>query len=117
MNLNKGSLIYISGPMTGIKDYNYPAFNAIAAQLREAGYKVANPAENSPPPCNSWQGYMRIAIKQMMDCDAVIMIDGWEKSKGANVEFELAVKVGIPTFFDCDFLSAKLSTVSTEPPK
>lgn len=37
--------IYISGPMTGLPDFNFPAFHDAAARLRERGHEVANPAE------------------------------------------------------------------------
>lgn len=36
--------IYIAGPMTGIPDYNRPAFNEYAAKLVEQGHTVLNPA-------------------------------------------------------------------------
>ena len=39
--------IYISGPMTGKHDFNYPAFNAAAKRLRSEGHFVINPAELS----------------------------------------------------------------------
>ena len=42
--------VYIAGPMTGLPDFNYPAFNAAAAKLRALGLEVLNPAENPPPP-------------------------------------------------------------------
>ncbi len=41
--------IYISGPMSGLPECNYPAFNAAAAHLRALGYSVENPAENPDP--------------------------------------------------------------------
>ncbi len=31
----------------------------------------------------------------MLDCDALYMLDGWENSKGAIIEFELAKSLGI----------------------
>lgn len=37
--------LYISGPITGMPDLNFPAFHAAAAALRAAGYTVTNPAE------------------------------------------------------------------------
>jgi hypothetical protein len=38
--------LYLAGPMTGIEDFNYPAFNAMAERLRAAGYEVKNPADH-----------------------------------------------------------------------
>ena len=37
--------IYIAGPMSGLPNNGYDAFNRKAAQLREAGWDVVNPAE------------------------------------------------------------------------
>lgn len=87
--------IYIAGPMSGLPELNYPAFNAKAAELRAMGYHVENPAENPPPHCNSWLGYMRLALVQIARCDAVVMMPGWEKSRGARIEHQLAVGLGL----------------------
>lgn len=82
--------IYIAGPMTGLPEFNYPAFNAEAARIRALGYSVENPAENKAPECGTWQGYMRAALRQMLTCDSVAMLKGWGKSKGALIEYNLA---------------------------
>lgn len=82
--------IYLSGPMTGLKDFNYPAFNAEAARLRALGYNVENPAENPLPADAPWHMCMRAAIRQMLTCDTVAFLPGWQTSRGANVEVELA---------------------------
>lgn len=37
--------VYIAGPMTGLPDFNFPAFHAAAAAWRAAGWEVFNPAE------------------------------------------------------------------------
>lgn len=86
--------IYIAGPMTGHPDFNYPAFHAEAARLRALGYQVENPAEN--PQQGSWQAYMRVAIAQLVKCDAIALLPGWENSRGALIENGLAVSLGIP---------------------
>ena len=87
--------IYIAGPMSGLPDLNYPAFNAMAERLRAHGHHVENPAENPPPKCESWLGYMRMAVAQLATCDAVVMLPGWSKSKGACIEHQLAVGLGL----------------------
>ncbi|WP_440111738.1 DUF4406 domain-containing protein [Acidovorax sp. BL-A-41-H1] len=87
--------IYIAGPMSGLPDLNYPAFHAMAAHLRAKGLHVENPAENDPPACESWLGYMRLAVAQLASCDAVVMLPGWAKSKGACIEHQLAVGLGL----------------------
>lgn len=42
----RANRVYVAGPMTGIPDFNYPAFNAVADQLRAQGYEVENPADH-----------------------------------------------------------------------
>lgn len=88
--------VYISGPMTGLPDFNYPAFHAAAAELRGAGLHVENPAESKAPDCNSWIGYMRLAVAQLATCDYVVTLPGWERSRGARIEVELARGLGFP---------------------
>ena len=88
--------IYISGPMTGLVDLNFPAFNAAAARLRELGFDVINPAELNPDRTKSWQECMRVDIKALCDCDAIALLDGYQTSKGARLEIEIAEGLGIP---------------------
>lgn len=88
--------IYIAGPMTGLPEFNFPAFNAAAALLRGLGFEVENPAENPTPECGSWLAYMRMAVCQVANVDAVVLLPGWERSRGASVEFHLAEGLGLP---------------------
>lgn len=87
--------VYIAGPMTGLPELNYPAFNAAAARLRALGFEVENPAENPEPHCGSWLGYMRMAIRQLSQCDGVVLLPGWQESKGARIEHQLATQLGL----------------------
>lgn len=87
--------VYLAGPMTGIVDDNKDTFNRAAAVLRAAGLHVENPAENTPPNDNpTWDDWMAIAIPQLESCDAVVMLPGWDKSKGAAVEYDRASALG-----------------------
>ncbi len=86
--------IFISGPMTGIPDFNYTAFNAAAEKLRSIGHEVENPADN--PMCDTWAAYMRLSIAQMLRCDQVVMLPGWGSSRGACIEVDLAAALDIP---------------------
>jgi len=88
--------VFICGPMSGLPHSNYPAFHAAAAELRAAGCVVANPAENPAPLCGTWAAYMRLSIPQMLACDSVLMLPGWEKSEGATLERQIARKLGMP---------------------
>lgn len=87
--------IYISGPMTGLPEANYPAFFAAEAQLSDAGFDVANPARIPEPDPKTWENYMRGAVKMVCDCDTVALLPGWENSRGARFEVELAKTLGI----------------------
>lgn len=87
--------LYISGPMTGIPDLNRSAFNAEAAWYRALGHEVVNPAEVELGEGAAWLDYMRVDIKLMMDCDRIHMLPGWQASRGAMVEYNLALALGL----------------------
>ena len=87
--------LYLAGPMSSLPDFNYPAFDRRAAELRALGWIVENPAENPVPPCGSWAGYMRMALRQLSTCDAIHLLPGWEASKGARLEWLIAEKLGL----------------------
>jgi len=77
--------IYISGPMSGLPDLNFPAFNAEAARLRALDYEVVNPAEINQDPAAAWHECMRADLKALLDCDALALLDGWQRSAGAHL--------------------------------
>jgi hypothetical protein len=97
--IEKCDATYISGPMSNLPGFNYPAFNRAAASLRSRGIRVENPAENDPPTCGTWEGWMKIAILQLLRCTSIVMLPGWENSRGARLEHELAVDLGMNITF------------------
>ncbi len=91
--------VYIAGPMTGLPDLNFPAFANAAADYRSRGCHVENPAEINPDPTMPWEECMRRDIPCMLTCDTIIMLPGWRKSRGANIELNLAVAVGMAVVY------------------
>ncbi len=90
----KSLTVYVSGPMTGLPDLNFAAFNGEAARLRAIGYEVVNPAEFGEEPGLEWHQYLRKDIRALMDCNAIHMLPGWSRSKGARLEHHVAVELG-----------------------
>jgi hypothetical protein len=88
---------YIAGPMTGYKDYNFPAFYAKAAEERAKGYDVINPAELDDLDgdlTQPWDFYLRRDLVVLAECNRIVLLDGWEKSKGACLEVHIGKKLG-----------------------
>ncbi len=81
---------YLAGPMTGIPDLNFPAFHRAAASLRASGYEVINPAEINPDPSMTWEDAIRADIPQLLTCEAIALLPGWENSRGARLEARIA---------------------------
>nr|WP_264382827.1 DUF4406 domain-containing protein [Pseudomonas sp. MM227] len=80
--------------MTGLPEFNYPAFAAETARLRALGYEVVSPAEINPNG-GTWQECMRRDIAQLMTCDLLVWLPGWSNSRGARIETKLAGELGI----------------------
>ena len=95
-------MIYLAGQMSGIRDYNYPYFNKIADKIRGMGYEVFNPAEEQGAPsdeyCVDWADYMKKDIKVLVESDGVAVLEGWEVSRGATLEVNIARGLGLPVY-------------------
>lgn len=108
--------VYVSGPMRGYPEFNFPAFKMASLKLRCAGHTVFNPAEkdeekygpelatNNPTGDEALSSHdfgfnLREALAS--DCEwicmtatAIFMLRGWQKSKGAIAERALAEALG-----------------------
>lgn len=82
--------LYLSGPMTGIPEHNFPAFKQAAHQLRQFGYDVANPADLGADPALRWEDYLRADLRLLLDCAGVATLPGWQSSRGASLEVHVA---------------------------
>lgn len=87
--------VYLAGPMTGLPDFNFPAFNAEAAILRAQGLTVINPAEHGIVDGADWGDYLRHDIAGLVSCERIHLLPGWERSKGASLELYIAQQLGM----------------------
>lgn len=119
-NLKRSSMtkrrIYLAGPMTGLPEFNYPAFNSAAEILRENRKNyVINPAENFnghtgherwiyiDESVDQIQGLAKLNYSSEIDC-MVVTLDGWAESSGARLEVDLAHQLGLPVYeLNCVF--------------
>lgn len=104
-SVKKPRLIYISGPITGIPDHNFPAFNAAARSLRDLGFDVFNPAEHGSD--GLWEDFMKRDIAELVKCDALVElppVPSMPNSKGAALEYHIAKGLGIPCWDLSGFL-------------
>lgn len=93
--------VYLSGPMTGIPQRNFPAFRAATAQLRARGLTVITPHELASSPSLDWATAMRIDLAGLLrsGLDALVLLPGWPASRGARVELALALELGLGAYF------------------
>ena len=99
--------IYISGPISNMPDWNFPAFNAAAKVYREAGFDVINPAEldgDKDPASLKWEDCLRRDISALMLCDTICMLPGWSESRGAQLEHHVACELGFEVIYPVGWL-------------
>lgn len=91
------SMIYISGPITGDNAYRQK-FKAAAEQLKARGYSVVNPAELDdvlPVDSMTWSQILDHCLDLLGRCDAVVVLPGWQQSRGCNREVGYAQGAGM----------------------
>lgn len=102
--------LYLAGPMTGLAEFNFPAFDRAAAKLRAAGYEVFSPAEHdrengfvetgldgySYPAGFSLRKTLMADLQWIADnADGIALLSHWEHSKGTITEISLADALGL----------------------
>lgn len=96
--------------MSGYDNYNYDTFHAVSHALRARGIGVASPAEDTPgvyapaparhtvtPEVHA--AYLRRGFAYLINCTAVVLLPGWQRSIGTQHELHVAYAAGeIPAF-------------------
>lgn len=85
--------VYIAGPMTGLPQFNRPAFHQAAMNLSFEHHVPLNPA--ILPDGLSEADYMAVGITMLQRADAIFLLTGWQFSAGARAEHALALKLGL----------------------
>jgi hypothetical protein len=96
--------VYISGPISGIADYR-ANFADAEQELTGLGYEVVNPVtvgdalmlrlKREP----TYDEYMADDLEELAKCDNILLLDGWENSKGARIEWNKAKELGIDPIY------------------
>lgn len=108
--------VYLAGPMSGIPQFNFPAFFEAAACLRRHGYEVVSPAEidneedkgaalRSPDGISvvrtdgvskTWGDFLSRDVKLLADTGikGIVFLPNWQKSKGAKLEAFVGLLLG-----------------------
>lgn len=105
---------YLCGPMSGIDQFNVPTFLSEKDRLEDLGVRVQLPADLDDPatveallmsdgtPGDSemtWGECLAMDVRLICDhCDGVLVLSGWEKSKGARLETFTAFLQNKPIF-------------------
>jgi hypothetical protein len=94
--------IYISGKITGldISEAEKLFKDAEKYAKYEMGYEPVNPMELcKQDDAWEWIDYMRVDIKALVDCDAILMLPNWEDSEGAKLELVIAKGLKLEIYY------------------
>jgi hypothetical protein len=92
--------IYISGPMSDMPELNRLTFENMASHLRTIGFLPIIPHDNGLPITSTYNAHMVRDIEILLSCDGVVLLQGWNKSRGALIEAFVADQMQIPLFYE-----------------
>lgn len=88
--------VYVAGPMSGLPEFNYPAFFAAAKRLAAIGHEPINPARLAGrEECKTWLDFMRASLLDLAVADGIALLPGWQDSRGAALERRIGEDLGL----------------------
>ncbi len=97
--------IYISGKITGLPLVDVIAkFEDAEMLLKDLGLEVVNPTKNGLSFNESWEKHIVRDIENLLECDAIYMLEGWNNSVGAGIEYDIAMRLGKDICFESTIL-------------
>ena len=99
--------VYISGKITGLNFEETSAKFQEASELIEAmGMTPVNPLIGADQ-TKTWEQHMVRDIELLMGCDAIILLDDWNESRGARIEKFIAEQRNMLIFYQRNFQKEK----------
>ena len=117
--------VYIAGPMTGYRDYNFAAFEAAQAEWIQRGHVAVTPFDagdvvwmrhfgrrfnGATDKCDYGDPLLREIfvedIRHLLSAEAILLLHGWERSTGACIERRIAEAFGLDVFYECEPIPA-----------
>lgn len=99
-------LVYVAGPYSATAErtveYNVKAARAVA-RLVAAAHPLLFPVVPHQlgagvEDLGDYDWWIAGTLKLMSRCDALVLVAGWEESRGARAEREVAIRLGMPVF-------------------
>lgn len=93
--------IYISGPVTGNREYK-EQFGSMSYMLKKDGHQPVNPVHimESVRGVLDYKTILNADLELLGGCDAIIMMKGWKDSEGAQKELKKAQRIGLEVLFE-----------------
>lgn len=93
--------IYLSGKISGTDlDYVRRLFDKVATTLRALGHEVINPLCNGLSETDPWEEHIAKDIINLIDCEGIYMLQGWEDSQEARIEHAIAKEIGLKVMYE-----------------
>lgn len=95
--------IYISGKISGTDlTETRKRFAAVAKAMKRLGVEPVNPLENGLSEHDTWKAHMLKDIAALLQCKAIYMLQGWQESKGARIEYCIATEIGLHIMYEVE---------------